>query len=47
MQTSQVPAGEEGGPGGLQNLLKLEEKEDRAKKKENDDEGKRRDEEDI
>ena len=44
----QVPAGEEGGPGGLQNLLKEEEKEEvEEEKKENGDdeedmEGKRR-----
>ena len=49
----QVPAGEEGGPGGLPNLLKEEEKEeDEEEKKEDDDEeeemeGKRRDEEDM
>ena len=49
----QVPAGEEGGPGGLSNLLKEEDKEeDEEEKKEDDDgeeemEGKRRDEEDI
>ena len=49
----QVPAGEEGGPGGLPNLLKEEEKEeDDEEKKDNDDdeeemEGKRRDEEDM
>ena len=48
-----VPAGEEGGPGGLPNLLKEEEKEeDEEEKKEDDDyeeemEGKRRDEEDM
>ena len=45
----QVPAGEEGGPGGLPNLLKEEEKEeDEEEKKEDGDdeeerEGKRRD----
>ena len=49
----QVRAGEEGGPGGLPNLLKEEEKEeDEEEKKEDDDdeeemEGKRRDEEDM
>ena len=49
----QVPAGEEGGPGGLWNLLKEEEKEeDEEEKKEDDEEkeeieGNRRDEEDM
>ena len=49
----QVPAGEQGGPGGLPNLLKYgEKKEDGEEKKEDDDkeeemEGKRRDEEDM
>ena len=53
MPVLQVPAGEEGGPGGLPNLLKEEEKEeDEEEKKEDDDyeeemEGKRRDEEDM
>ena len=48
----QVPAGEEGGPAGLPNLLKEEEKEDNDEEKEDDDdeeemEGKRRDEEEM
>ena len=49
----QVPAGEEGGPGGLSNLLKEEEmEEDEEEKKDDDDdeevmEGKRRYEEEI
>ena len=41
----QVPAGEEGGPGGLPNLLKEEKKEDDDDDEE-EMEGKRRDEED-
>ena len=53
MPDLEVPAGEEGGPGGLPNLLKYgEKKEDGEEKKENDDEweemdGKRKDEEDM
>ena len=53
MPVLQVPAGEEGGPGGLPNLLKEKEKEeDEEEKKEDDDDdqemkGKMRDEEDI
>ena len=49
----QVPAGEEGGPGGIPNLLTEEEKEgEEEEKKEGDDEeedmeGKRRDEEEM
>ena len=49
----QVPVGEEGGPGGLPNLLKQGEKEEdgEEKKEDGDDEeemeGKRRDEQDI
>ena len=49
----QVPAGEDGEPGGLPNLLKEEEKEEDAEKKKDDDdeekeiEGKRWDEEDM
>ena len=49
----QVPAGEEGGPAGLLNLLKVEEKEeDEEEKNEDDDdeeemEGMRRDKEDM
>ena len=52
MPLLQVPAGEEGGPKGLPNLLKEEDKEeDEEEKKEEDDdqeemEGNRRDEED-
>ena len=52
MLTSQVPSGEEGGPGGLPNLLKEDDKDkDEEEKREDDDEednmeGKRRDEED-
>ena len=53
MPVLQVPVGEEGGPGGLPNLLKWGYKEeDEEEKKEDDDdeeemEGKRREEEDI
>ena len=38
MPVLQVPAGEEGGPGGFPNLLKVEEQEeDEEEKKEDDD----------
>ena len=53
MPVLQVPVGEEGGPGGLPNLLKLGEKEEYGEEKKEDDdeeeemEGKKRDEEDI
>ena len=53
MPVLQVPSGEEGGPGGLSNLLKEEEKkeDEEEKKVDGDDEeemeGKRRDEEDM
>ena len=49
----QVPAGEEGGPGGLPNVLKEEEKEQDEEEKKEDDifeeemKGKRRDKEDM
>ena len=36
----QVPAGEEGGPGGLPNLLKEEEKEEEEEEKKEDDDDK-------
>ena len=53
MPLLQVSAGEEGGPGGLPNLLKVKEKVDNENKKKEDVddeeemEGKRRDEEDM
>ena len=51
MPVLQVPAGEEGWPGGLPTLLKEEEKEEEEEEKKEDDdavmEGKRRDEEDM
>ena len=46
----QVPAGEEGGPGGLPNLLKEEEKEEDDEEQKEDEEeieGKRGDEKDV
>ena len=53
MPVLQVPAGQEGGPGGIPDILKEEEKEenDEEKKEDDDDEdemeGKRRDDKDM